>query len=215
MTKKFIVVAGNIGAGKTTLTQRLGEKLAWQTGYESVQDNPYLSRFYHDMKTWSFHLQIFFLGHRADQHQLLAEGEKSAIIDRSIYEDAHIFARVLHHMGNLCETDYQAYLSVYDKVVQGLPRPDLLLYLQAPVPTLIERIRNRGREMEAGISTDYLRTLDSFYIDWIDHFDLCPVLTIPSNNLNFLNREDHLDLVVEHIEAKLAGHGPSLSLNLQ
>ena len=205
MTQRFIVVAGNIGAGKTTLTQRLGSRMGWQTGYESVQDNPYLSDFYQDMGKWSFHLQIFFLGHRAEQHQSLAEGDCSAIVDRSIYEDAHIFARVLSHMDNLNQRDYDAYLSVYEKVVQGLPKPDLLLYVKAPVPTLVDRIQQRGREMEAGITADYLSLLDSFYAEWIETFDLCPVLTIPSNNLNFLDREDHLDLVVDHIEAKLAG----------
>lgn len=205
MTKKFIVVAGNIGAGKTTLTKKLGKRLDWQTGFESVQDNPYLSDFYHDMAKWSFHLQIFFLGHRAEQHQELAESAKSAIVDRSIYEDAHIFARVLHHMGNLNQRDYDAYISVYEKVVLSLPKPDLLLYVKAPVPTLVDRIRQRGREMESGITADYLSVLDSFYKDWMSHFDLCPVLTIPSNNLNFLHREDHLDLVVDRVEAKLAG----------
>lgn len=205
MTKKLVLVAGNIGAGKTSLTTRLGERLGWQTGFESVQDNPFLADFYGDMARWSFHLQIFFLGHRARQHQDLFAAEQSAISDRSIYEDAHIFARVLHHLGNMSERDYAAYKTVYEMVIAGLPKPDLLLYLECPVDILIERIRERGREMEAGISADYLATLDRFYKDWIESFDLCPVVTIPSSDLNFVHREDHLDIVVEHIESRLSG----------
>lgn len=205
MTKRFVLVAGNIGAGKTSLTEQVAAILGWQSGYESVQDNPYLPDFYADMRLWSFHLQIFFLGHRADQHLKLAQGGRSAISDRSIYEDAHIFARALHHLGNLSDRDYDAYLAVYERVVAGLPRPDLLLYLDAPVDTLVQRIRERGRPMEANISAEYLALLDTFYRDWLEAFDLCPVLTIPSHDLNFVRRPDHLDIVVERIEAKLAG----------
>ncbi len=206
MTKKFVLVAGNIGAGKTTLTTRLGERLGWQTGYESVQDNPFLADFYGDMARWGFHLQVFFLGHRAEQHKALYNLPNSAIADRSIYEDAHIFARVLNHLGNMPDRDYEAYKSVYQLVIAGLPKPDLLLYLDCPVDTLVERIQQRGREMEAGISADYLATLDRFYKDWIAEFDMCPVVTIPSQDLNFVNREDHLDIVVEHVQSRLAGH---------
>lgn len=205
MTKKFVLVAGNIGAGKTSLTTRLGERLGWQTGYESVQDNPFLADFYGDMARWSFHLQIFFLGHRAQQHQALFAAEASAISDRSIYEDAHIFARVLHHLGDMSERDYAAYQTVYEMVIAGLPKPDLLLYLDCPVDILVRRIQERGREMEAGISADYLATLDRFYKDWIEQFDLCPVVTIPSSDLNFVHREDHLDIVIDHVESRLSG----------
>jgi len=205
MTKKFVLVAGNIGAGKTSLTTRLGERLGWQTGYESVQDNPFLADFYGDMARWSFHLQVFFLGHRAQQHKDLFEHQNSAISDRSIYEDAHIFARVLHHLGNMSERDYASYKAVYEMVIAGLPRPDLLLYLECPVNILVQRIQERGREMEAGISAEYLETLDRFYKDWIASFDLCPVVTIPSSDLNFVKREDHLEIVVNHIESRLSG----------
>ena len=205
MTKRFVLVAGNIGAGKTSLTKKLGQRMGWITGYESVQDNPYLADFYEDMRQWSFHLQIFFLGHRASQHLELANDKKSAISDRSIYEDARIFARALHHLDNLTRRDYEAYQAVYERVVLGLPKPDLLLYLKAPVDTLAERIQARGRPMESGITVDYLRLLDSFYDEWLDTFDLCPVLTIPSNDLNFVNRPDHLEIVVKRIEEKLAG----------
>jgi deoxyadenosine/deoxycytidine kinase len=205
MTKRLVLVAGNIGTGKTSLTERIGARLGWHTGYESVADNPYLPDFYSNMQAWSFHLQVFFLGHRAQQHLKLAENALSAIADRSIYEDAHIFARVLHHMGNMSERDYHAYRTVFDLVVGGLPRPDLMLYLQAPVPLLMLRIKQRGREMEKGITADYLTLLDVFYGEWLALFDLCPVLTINTDNLDFVNHPEHLDIVVQHIQDKLAG----------
>ncbi len=144
ITKRLVLVAGNISAGKTSLTERLGARLNWRTRFESVTDNPYLADFYADMRHWSFHLQVFFLGHRAEQHLELADSPQSAIADRSIYEDAYIFARALHHLGNLNERDYQPYRRVFDMVVAGLPRPDLLLYLKAPVPVLLQRIHRRA-----------------------------------------------------------------------
>ena len=205
MSKHLVLVAGNIGTGKTSVTERVGARLGWQTAYESVADNPYLPNFYDNMKQWSFHLQIFFLGHRAEQHLELAHNAQSAIADRSIYEDAYIFARALHHMGNLSERDYAAYRKVFDLVADGLPRPDLLLYMKAPVPVLLDRINQRGRDIESGISADYLQLLESFYDDWMATFDLCPVLTIPSENLDFVNKPNHLNIVVERIQAKLAG----------
>lgn len=205
MTKRFILVAGNIGAGKTSITERLGQRLGWQTAYESVADNPYLGDFYGDMKQWSFHLQVFFLGHRANHHLDLANAEGSAISDRSIYEDAYIFARALRHLGNLSERDYFAYRKVFDLVTRTLPRPDLLIYLKCPVSVLVDRIRQRGREMESGITAEYLTLLDSFYKDWMDTFDLCPVLTIPSDQLDFVHKPHHLDIVIDRIKHKLSG----------
>jgi deoxyadenosine/deoxycytidine kinase len=205
MTKRFVLVAGNIAAGKTSLTERIGARLGWRTAFESVADNPYLGDFYADMRQWSFHLQIFFLGHRAQQHDELANAAESAIADRSIYEDAFIFARALHHLGNLEERDYEAYRRIFDRVVAGLPRPDLLLYLKAPVPVLMERIRRRGRSIETGITSDYLALLDTFYGEWIANFDLCSVLTIPSQDLDFVHKPQHLDIVVQRILDKLAG----------
>jgi deoxyadenosine/deoxycytidine kinase len=205
MVKRLILVAGNIGSGKTSLTERIGERLGWNTAYESVADNPYLPDFYADMRQWSFHLQIFFLGHRAQQHLDLWNDPLSAIIDRSIYEDAYIFARALHAMGNLTELDYQAYRKVFDLVVRTLPPPSLLIYLKAPVPVLMERIRRRARNIETGISADYLSLLDSFYDDWMKIFDLCPVLTLKTDDLDFVHQPQHLDLVVDRIQDKLAG----------
>ncbi len=205
MTKRFILVAGNIGAGKTSLTERIGARLGWRTAYELVADNPYLGDFYADMRQWSFHLQVFFLGHRAQQHLELAAGPQSAIADRSIYEDAHIFARALHHLGNLSERDFRAYRRVFDLLVAGLPRPDLLIFLDAPVPLLMERIRRRARSIETGITADYLSLLESFYNEWMAVFDLCPVLTIRSENLDFVHKPAHLDIVVQRIQDTLAG----------
>lgn len=211
MPKRLIVVAGNIGAGKTSLTERLGARLGWMTAFESVTDNPYLPDFYQDMRSWSFHLQIFFLGHRAHQYLEMANSPKSAILDRSIYEDAHIFARALHEMGNLDERDYLAYRRVFNLLVSTLPSPNLLIYLKAPVPVLMERIRRRARSIETGITAAYLSLLDNFYTDWIATFDICPVLTIHTGQvdlehpLDFVHKPEHLDIVVERIQDKLAG----------
>ena len=205
MPKRLILVAGNIGSGKTSLTERIGERLGWKTAYESVADNPYLPDFYGNMKAWSFHLQVFFLGHRAQQHLDLYEDPQSAIIDRSIYEDAYIFARALHSMGNINERDYLTYRQVFDIVTKNLPAPSLLIYLKAPVELLIKRIQKRGREMETSISADYLNLLDSYYTDWIQNFDLCPVLTLRTDDLDFVHKAKHLDLVVDRIQAKMAG----------
>lgn len=205
MTKHLVLVAGNIGTGKTSLTERLGGRLGWRTAFESVADNPYLSDFYGDMRQWSFHLQIFFLGHRAEQHLELANDAQSAIADRSIYEDAHIFARALHHLGNLSERDYVAYRTIFNLVIGNLPRPDLLLYLKAPVPVLMERIHQRGREMERSISADYLGLLETFYDEWMEGFNACPVLTIRTADLDFVHKPKHLDIVVNRIQDRLAG----------
>ncbi|OGO28679.1 MAG: deoxynucleoside kinase [Chloroflexi bacterium RBG_16_52_11] len=205
MAKRLIVVAGNIGAGKTSLTERLGERLDWLTAFESVTDNPYLADFYKDMRSWSFHLQIFFLGHRAEQYLEMARLPQSAILDRSIYEDAYIFARALYHLGNLNERDYYSYRSVFELIIGSLPSPDLLIYLKAPVSILVERIRRRGRDIESGVTYEYLALLDSFYDDWLETFDLCPVLTIRSDDLDFVHHSRHMDIVVQRIQEKLAG----------
>ena len=205
MTKHLVVVAGNIGVGKTSLTERIGSRLNWWTGYESVSDNPFLADFYGDMRAWSFHLQIYFLGHRAEQYLVAAQDARSAILDRSIYEDAYIFARALHHMGNLSERDYLSYRRIFDLMVSKLPPPDLLIYLNCPVPVLMERIHSRGRSIESGITAEYLDLLDSFYNDWLQAFDICPVLTIRTDDLDFVHRSKHLDIVVQRIQDVLAG----------
>jgi deoxyadenosine/deoxycytidine kinase len=205
MSKHIVVVAGNIGVGKTSLTERIGSRLNWWTGYESVGDNPYLADFYSDMRAWAFHLQVFFLGHRADQYLEAVTDARSAILDRSIYEDFYIFARALHHMGDVAERDYLAYKRLFEIVMRGLPRPNLLIYLKAPVNVLVDRIRRRARNMETGITPEYLTLLDSFYTDWLGAFDMCPVLTFRTDDLDFVHQQNHLDTVIDRIQDKLAG----------
>ncbi len=205
MAKHLVLVAGNIGAGKTSLTERIGARLGWWAGYESVADNPYLPDFYADMHAWAFHLQVFFLGHRAEQYLQAVRDPRSAILDRSIYEDFHIFTRALHHMGNMAERDYLSYRRLYELVVESLPRPDLLIYLRAQPSILMARIHRRARNIETGISSDYLGLLDSFYDDWLNAFDLCPVLTIRSDDLDFVHQSQHLETVVHRIQDKLEG----------
>ncbi|MGD8760577.1 MAG: deoxynucleoside kinase [Anaerolineales bacterium] len=205
MAKHFVLVAGNIATGKTSLTERIGERLGWQTAYESVIDNPYLADFYGDMHAWAFHLQVFFLGDRAEQHRVLAVSPNSAIIDRSIYEDAEIFSRAAVKLGTMSQRDYDAYRRVYDLVVSNLPFPDLLLYLRAPVEVLMDRIKARAREAEKGITPEYLELLDSFYLRWLTKFDVCPVLTIRTDDLDFVHRPPHLEIVVDRIHEKLTG----------
>jgi deoxyadenosine/deoxycytidine kinase len=204
-TKRLVLVAGNIGAGKTSITEMLGQQLGWQTGYETIEGNPYLGKFYGDMGAWSFHLQVFLLGQRAQQHLDAARHADSFIIDRSIYEDYHIFARALLELGNISAEDFATYERVYRILVPTLPRPDLLLYLKAPVEALVERIRARGRDIEGGISADYLALLDKYYEEWMAAYDLSPVLRVPSADWDFVNKPGHTRVVIEKIQEKLAG----------
>jgi deoxyadenosine/deoxycytidine kinase len=157
------------------------------------------------MRAWSFHLQVFFLGHRAEQYLEAAHDQRSAILDRSIYEDCYIFARALHHMGNVAERDYLAYRRLFNLIVESTPRPNLLIYLKAPVNVLMDRIRRRARNMETGITPEYLALLDSFYEEWLSAFDLCPVLTIRTDDLDYVHQANHLDTVIDRIQDKLAG----------
>lgn len=205
MVKHLVLMAGNIGSGKTSLTELIGKKLRWKTAFESVVDNPYLPDFYKNMKKWAFHLQIYFLGHRAQQHIELAKDKNSAIIDRSIYEDAYIFARALNYLGNLNNLDYDAYLTLYKLVIDSLPKPDLLIYLKAPTSILMKRIQRRGRIIENSINEEYLSLLDRFYDEWIDAYDQCPVLTLRSDDLDFVHREEDLNIVVNRILEMLSG----------
>lgn len=203
--KYFVTVAGNIGAGKSSLTRLIAGRLGWHAWYESVDDNPYLADFYGDMCTWSFHLQVFFLGHRAEQHLRLANHPRSVIQDRSIYEDRYIFAPALHRLGNLSDRDFSAYARLFDLVMAQLPPPALLIYLRASADTLLERISHRARDIESGITADYLALLNELYEAWIPTFNLCPVLTVPADRLDFVRHERHLDVISDRILARLWG----------
>ena len=203
--KKYIAVAGNIGVGKSTLVAGLSDRLGWQPFYEPEGENPYLADFYQDMHTWAFHSQIFFLTRRLRMHRQLLDHPTSAIQDRSVYEDAEIFARNLYRQGQINERDYGSYRDLYQVLVDFLPPPDLVVYLRASVNTLLERIQSRGRVYERTISADYLDSLNQLYEDWIANFSLCPVLTVPADELNYVVHPGHLDLIVRKIQEKLTG----------
>jgi len=205
MTKHFIGVAGNIGVGKSTLTALLSKHLDWEPFLESQQDNPYLADFYTDMSRWSFHSQVFFLARRLRHHRQLLDRPNSVIQDRTVYEDAEIFARNLYEQGSMEARDYETYCDLYQAVTAILPPPNLVLYLRASTPTLIKRIQQRGRSYERQITADYLEKLNVLYEDWFEHFALCPVLTIPADRLDFVANGDHLDLIITRILERLQG----------
>ena len=189
---KYVAVAGNIGAGKSSLVELLCNSLGWAPFYEPVNENPYLPDFYKDMNTWAFHSQIYFLIHRLRIHHSILNHPNSVLQDRSVYEDAEVFARNLYLQGQINRRDYATYRELYETLVAFLPPPDLVLYLKASVPTLQKRIKQRGRQFEQGITAEYLGNLNTLYDEWIEHFTLCPVLTIPSDDLDFVAVPEHL-----------------------
>jgi deoxyadenosine/deoxycytidine kinase len=201
--KYFVTIAGNIGVGKSTLTRLLADSLNWTPFYEVVDDNPYLSDFYKDMRQWSFHSQIFFLSRRLRYHREIVDHPGHVIQDRSVYEDAEIFARNLHQRGNMSHRDYQLYRDIYEEFIQIVPPPDLIVYLKASVPTLIARIQRRGRDFEQDVSPLYLQQLNELYNSWIEDFTLCPVLTIPADDFDFVRFNTHFQTIKEEIHAKL------------
>lgn len=203
--KRFVAIAGNIGVGKSTLTALLREQLDWEPFFEAVGDNPYLADFYADMQRWSFHSQIYFLSRRLRHHWQLLQRTNSVIQDRTVYEDAEIFARNLYQQGLMDERDYRSYCELYEVVTTVLPPPDLIVYLRASVSTLQERIRRRGRPYEQNIAMTYLEQLNELYEEWIDGFSLCPVLSVPSDDLDFVLNPEHLELITEKILEKLQG----------
>ena len=203
--KKFITIAGNVGVGKSSLTRLLSEYMCWEPFYEAVDDNPYLVDFYQDMRSWSFHSQIYFLSKRLSHHRQIVERPGTVLQDRSVYEDAEIFARNLLLQGHMSERDWQSYWGLYQTVSSILPPPDLVIYLQSSVATLQERIRRRGRDYEQQISEEYLQQLNQLYEGWVDGFDLCPVLTIPTDTLNFVEINSHLELIASKVLERLHG----------
>lgn len=203
--KKYVAIAGNIGVGKSTLVAKLCERLGWQPYYEPVAENPYLEDFYNDMKTWAFHSQVFFLSHRLRSHRELLEHPTSVVQDRSVYEDAEIFAKNLFRNGQITDRDYATYRDLFGLLVDMLEPPDLVVYLRASVETLQRRIASRGRDFEAKIQDEYLEQLNLLYEEWIGNFSLCPVLTIPADDIDFVSFSGHLDLIIEKVEEKLTG----------
>jgi deoxyadenosine/deoxycytidine kinase len=195
----FVVVAGNIGSGKTTLTKKLSERLGWKPHFESVQDNPYLADFYSDMSRWSFPLQVYFLNHRFNTHKLIETLPASSIQDRSIYEDANIFARSLYDQGKLDKRDYENYRNLYESMIQFLNPPTLMIFLRRSVPKLQERIKQRGRDYEQAIPVEYLTSLNNYYDDWYSNYNLGKSLIVDTDELDFLENEDHFDRLVKRI----------------
>jgi len=202
---KFIVIAGNIGAGKSSLVGLLSAQLGFEPFYEPVNDNPYLSDFYQDMPAWAFHSQIYFLTRRLRIHNQLLAVQGSVIQDRSVYEDAEVFAHNLFLQGAIRQRDYDTYQDLYKVLVDFLPPPDLVVYLKASVETLQKRIALRGRDYERTISSEYLSQLNNLYESWTSSFTLCPLLTVPCDNLDFVARPEHLTLIVDKVKEMLIG----------
>ena len=210
--KRFVAIAGNIGVGKSTLTTLLAERLGWEAFYEAVDDNPYLEDFYNDMESFSFQSQMFFLSRRLHHHRELMDYPYSVVQDRSIYEDAEIFARTLYQQGNMTVRDWNTYREIYDAVRHFLTPPDIVVYLRASVETLQARIARRGRAFEQDIDIDYLRRLNVLYEDWIKRYSLGPVLIVPADDLDFVEHDSHLSLIVAKIQEKLSGKDEVLFL---
>jgi deoxyadenosine/deoxycytidine kinase len=203
--KKFVAIAGNIGVGKSTLVTMLSKQLGWQPFYEPEVENPYLADFYQDMRSWAFHSQIFFITRRLRSHRQLIDHPTSVVQDRSVYEDAEVFACNLYQQGLFNDRDYKSYRELYQVLTKFLPPPDLVIYLRASVETLEERINLRGRDYERRITSEYLDQLNELYETWIDNFNLCPVLSVPADDLDYVAHSGHLDLIVQKVLEKLTG----------
>jgi deoxyadenosine/deoxycytidine kinase len=208
--KTYVVLAGNIGAGKSTLVRMMCEKLGWAPYYEPVTENPYLADFYADMERWAFHSQVFFLTWRARAHHELQKVARPVIQDRSFYEDAEVFARALYRQGAMSEREWGTYRGLYETLTALLQPPDLVVYLRASVPTLRARIAQRGRDFEARISNEYLQGLNGLYEEWIGGFALAPVLVVPSDRLDFVRDSQDLAAIVTTVQQRLRGRQGSL-----
>lgn len=196
----FVAVAGNIGVGKSTLTRMLSKHYGWEPFYEANTENPYLADFYNDMERWSFHSQVFFLGKRLEHHRQLFDHPGSVVQDRTVYEDAEIFACNLFNRGHMSHRDYDAYRRLYLAIAAFLPPPDLMIYLQASVDTLKSHIKKRGREFEQDIARSYLEQLNLLYEDWISDWSVCPVLRLPVDDLDFQHKTEDFQYIIQQIE---------------
>lgn len=201
--KYFISVAGNIGSGKSSLTQMIAKEFGWKPYYESVQNNPYLPDFYRDMKRWSFQLQVYFLSHRFKTHRKIVDSKKSVIQDRSIYEDVEIFAKNLYLMGRMEKRDYSNYRNLFYEMVSYLQAPDLVVYLKADIKTLLKQIKQRGRHFEKSIEKEYLARLNRSYAVWIKNYKLGKVLVIESDELDFVKNPEHFEMITGSIKKEL------------
>lgn len=201
---KFVAIAGNIGAGKSSLTELIAKHFGWKPYFESVDDNPYLSDFYEDMRRWSFNLQVYFLSSRFRHQKELMRKEESYIQDRTIYEDVEIFAKNLYQMGLMSDRDYKNYSSLFHEMTEYLQPPDLLIYLRAGVPTLVKQIQQRGRDYETTIRIDYLEGLNKLYEDWIGRYPH-DKLIIETDNLDFVNSCEDLGTAIGLVEQRLFG----------
>lgn len=202
--KYFIGIAGNIGAGKSTLTELVSKAFGWEPFYEADAENPYLADFYADMRRWSFHSQVFYLGKRLEHHRQLTDHPGSVVQDRTVYEDAEIFARNLYEQGHMSDRDYDAYRRLYRAVSSFLPPPHLLVYLRGDVDALMAHIVRRGRDYERNMAPTYLEQLNRLYDAWIADWRACPVLHIDINGLDFLQKSDDLEMIIERIRQTLA-----------
>jgi deoxyadenosine/deoxycytidine kinase len=200
-----IAIAGNIGSGKTTLTTQLAKHYHWQAHFEDADDNPYLNDFYEDMQRWSFNLQIYFLNSRFNQVLEIRKSGKNVIQDRTIYEDAYIFAPNLHSMGLMTTRDFENYFSLFNLMDSFVQPPDLLIYLRASVPTLVNQIQKRGRDYENSIRLDYLKRLNERYEAWISTYNHGKLLIIEVDNLNFAESNEDLGVIVNKIDAEIHG----------
>lgn len=202
---KHIAIAGNIGAGKTTLTSMLARQFNWTPHYEDVDHNPYLSDFYEDMHRWSFNLQVYFLNSRLKQLLDIRSGGQTVIQDRTIYEDAYIFAPNLYEMGLMTKRDFENYSSFFNTLKRMVQPPDLLIYLKASIPKIVDQIQKRGRDYEENIRLDYLKRLNEFYNKWIDQYTDGPLLIIDVDNLDFTEKDEDFADVVRRIDAQING----------
>lgn len=199
-----IAITGNIGAGKTTLTQMLGKHYGWGVLYEAVEGNPYLADFYKDMERWAFNLQIYFLNSRFAQVQKIRSQTYSTVIqDRTIYEDAHIFARNLYESKVMTERDYECYMLLFGSIINSVPAPDLMIYLKADIPKLVQQIKKRGRDFESDISVDYLKNLNGYYERFVNTYDHGKLLVIDVNEIDFASNPDDFQAILSVLDGEL------------